>query len=169
MNPIVHLVLGGPEQALTQSVLERDPVWAAPVLWRNEFRNVLEAFMRQRDLSVSEASRAHGLAEQLLADQEFTVPPCAQTMPRPSLAWSRWREPVEVAPTPLGGSSKRAARLQGLLDLWTCSFRSDILGEGQTKSPLLHTAELWRSLPERPEMNPAAPAPALRRPVAVPQ
>lgn len=74
VNLIVYLVLGGPEQALAQRVLERDPVWAAPLLWRSEFRNVLAAFMRQRDLSVSEAWRAHGLAEQLLADQEFTVP-----------------------------------------------------------------------------------------------
>ena len=32
------------------------------------------AFMRQRDLSVSDAWRAHGLADQLLAGQEYTVP-----------------------------------------------------------------------------------------------
>ena len=63
VNLIACLLLGGPEHALAQRVLERDPVWAAPLLWRSEFRNLLAAFMRQRDLSVRDAWRAHGLAE----------------------------------------------------------------------------------------------------------
>lgn len=74
VNLIAYLLLGGPEHAVAQRVLERDPVWTAPLLWRSEFRNVLAAFMRQRGLSVSDARRAHGLADQLLAGQEFTVP-----------------------------------------------------------------------------------------------
>lgn len=74
VNLVVHLVLGGPERALAQRVLERDPVWAAPLLWRSEFRNVLATFMRQRDLSVSDAWRAHELADALLSGQEFSVP-----------------------------------------------------------------------------------------------
>ncbi len=74
VNLIAHLLLGGPEQAIGERVLERDPVWAAPLLWRSEFRSVLAAFMRRRDLSLSDAWRAHGLAEELLAGQEFAVP-----------------------------------------------------------------------------------------------
>lgn len=74
VNLVVYLILGGPEQALAERVLERDPVWAAPLLWRSEFLNVLAAFMRQRDLSVMDALQAHGLAEELLAGQEFAVP-----------------------------------------------------------------------------------------------
>jgi len=74
VNLVAYLVLGGPEQALAQRVLERNPVWAAPVLWRREFRIVLAAFMRQRDLTLRDAWRAHGLADQLLAGQEFAVP-----------------------------------------------------------------------------------------------
>ncbi len=74
VNLIAYLLLGGSQQALAQRVLERDPVWAAPLLWRSEFRNVLAAFMRQRDLRVSDAWRAHELAEQLLGGQEFAVP-----------------------------------------------------------------------------------------------
>jgi len=74
VNLIAYLLLGGPGRGLAQRVLERDPVWGAPLLWRSEFRNVLAAFMRRRDLSVSDACRAHGLADQLLAGQEFTVP-----------------------------------------------------------------------------------------------
>jgi predicted nucleic acid-binding protein len=74
VNLVAFLLLGGPERALAQRVLERDPVWAAPLLWRSEFRNVLATFMRQRDLSVSDAWRAHELAGQLLGGQEFAVP-----------------------------------------------------------------------------------------------
>lgn len=74
VNLIAYLVLGGPNQGLAQRVLERDPIWGAPLLWRSEFRSVLAGFMRQRDLTVSDAWRAHGLADQLLAGQEFTVP-----------------------------------------------------------------------------------------------
>ena len=74
VNLIAYLLLGGPEQALAQRVLERDPVWAAPLLWRSEFRNVLAAFMRQRALGVHDAWRAHELADQLLHGQEFMVP-----------------------------------------------------------------------------------------------
>ncbi len=74
VNLIAYLLLGGSDQPLAQRVLERDSTWAAPLLWRSEFRNVLAAFMRQRGLSVSNAWRAHGLADQLLAGQEFTVP-----------------------------------------------------------------------------------------------
>ena len=74
VNLVAYLVLGGPERALAQRVLERDPIWAAPLLWRSEFRNVLAMFMRQRHLSVSDAWRAHELADTLLYGQEFAVP-----------------------------------------------------------------------------------------------
>jgi predicted nucleic acid-binding protein len=74
VNLVAYLVLGGSERALAQEVLERDPVWAAPLLWRSEFRSVLATFMRHRDLSVSDAWRAHQLADELLRGQEFTVP-----------------------------------------------------------------------------------------------
>lgn len=74
VNLVAYLILGGPEQALAERVLERDPIWAAPLLWRSEFLNVLAAFMRQRDLSAMDALQAHGLAEELLAGQEFAVP-----------------------------------------------------------------------------------------------
>jgi predicted nucleic acid-binding protein len=74
VNLVSYLLLGGPVQAVAERVLQRDPVWAAPLLWRSEFRNVLAAFMRQRDLSVSNAWRAHELADQLFRGQEFAVP-----------------------------------------------------------------------------------------------
>ena len=74
VNLIAYLLLGGPDKLLAQRVLELEPTWAAPRLWRSEFRSVLAAYMRQRDLSVRDAWRAHELAEQLLEGHEFDVP-----------------------------------------------------------------------------------------------
>lgn len=74
VNLVAYLLLGGSNRGLAERVLRRDPHWGAPLLWRSEFRSVLAAFMRQRDLTIDEAYRAHDLAEQLLAGQEFTVP-----------------------------------------------------------------------------------------------
>lgn len=72
-NLIAYLLLKGPHTALAHSVLEQDPIWAVPVLWRSEFRSVLAAYMRQRDLSVREAWRAHELAEGLVGAHEYTL------------------------------------------------------------------------------------------------
>ncbi|MCC6242989.1 MAG: type II toxin-antitoxin system VapC family toxin, partial [Gemmatimonadaceae bacterium] len=74
VNLIAFLLLGGSEQPLAQQVLERDPQWAAPLLWRSEFRSVLAAYMRQRGLGLSDARRAYGLADELLAGREYAVP-----------------------------------------------------------------------------------------------
>ena len=74
VNLVAYLLLGGPETGLAQRVYEKDPIWAAPLLWRSEFRSVLAAFMRQRGLTVRDAWRAHELADGLLGGHEFSVP-----------------------------------------------------------------------------------------------
>ena len=58
---------------IAQQVLERDPTWAAPVLWRSEFRSILAAYMRQRGLEIHDAWQAHELAEGLLGAHEYTL------------------------------------------------------------------------------------------------
>lgn len=73
VNLVAYLLLGGPEQPAAQHVFKRDPHWAAPLLWRSEFRNVLAQYIRQRGLSLADAVRAHGLAEALLANREYMV------------------------------------------------------------------------------------------------
>jgi predicted nucleic acid-binding protein len=70
---VAYLLLGGPESALAERVLERDPVWAGPLLWRSEFRSILAAYLRQRGLALADAWRVHELAEALLAGNEFSV------------------------------------------------------------------------------------------------
>jgi predicted nucleic acid-binding protein len=71
VNLIAYLLLGGPEVALAQQVLEQESAWAAPILWRSEFRSILAAYMRQRGLSMSDAWQAHELAEALIGAHEY--------------------------------------------------------------------------------------------------
>lgn len=73
VNLLAYLLLGGPETGIAQQVFEKDSVWAAPILWRSEFRSILAAFMRQRGLGISEAWQAHELAEGLLGAHAYTL------------------------------------------------------------------------------------------------
>ena len=71
VNLVAALLLGGADAAVARQVLECDPDWAAPLLWRSEFRSVLAAYLRQRNLSLDDAWRAHELATKLLGRHEF--------------------------------------------------------------------------------------------------
>lgn len=54
-----------------------DPDWAAPELWRSEFRNVLALYLRQHIISLDEALTLQSEAESLIAGREFVVPSAA--------------------------------------------------------------------------------------------
>lgn len=73
VNLVAYLLLGGAQTDLAQQVLEQDPSWAAPVLWRSEFRSILAAYMRQRGLALRDAWQAHELAEGLLGANEYSL------------------------------------------------------------------------------------------------
>ena len=66
--------LPGDQTELAESVKARDRVWAAPVVWRAEFRNVLAAGLRAGWLTEAEANTAYLNAQQDLDRNEFTVP-----------------------------------------------------------------------------------------------
>jgi predicted nucleic acid-binding protein len=64
-NVIAYLFLPSEYTAHAEALLVRDPEWAAPVLWRSEFRNVLAGYMRR--------NRLQSEAEDLLAGNEYNV------------------------------------------------------------------------------------------------
>ena len=72
-NAIVHLLLGGEQTDPVRRAFGRDPEWAAPILWRSEFRNVLSTLMRRRRLVLADAVAAAREAEALLAGREWSV------------------------------------------------------------------------------------------------
>ena len=47
--------------------------WAAPILWRSEFRNILAGYMRRKALSFEQANSLQREAESLLEGAEFEV------------------------------------------------------------------------------------------------
>lgn len=54
-------------------MLERDPEWGAPILWRSEFRNILAGYLRRKVISFEQANSLQREAESLLAGLEFEI------------------------------------------------------------------------------------------------
>jgi len=72
-NVLAYLYLPTEFTAHAEALLERDPEWAAPVLWRSEFRSILAGYMRRQSLTFEEARALQTEAESLLAGNEHEV------------------------------------------------------------------------------------------------
>ena len=72
-NILAYLYLPGDRTRAAEALLEREPQWAAPALWRSEFRNILAGFLRRRHITFEQACSLQDEAESLLADSEFEV------------------------------------------------------------------------------------------------
>ena len=72
-NTIAYLYLPSRYTADVTRVLEKDGSWAAPLLWRSEFRNVLSVYLRQGSLALPMALEIQRAAQLLMADREFAI------------------------------------------------------------------------------------------------
>ena len=72
-NIICYRYMASPFSAAADAAWAKDSDWIVPILWRSEFRNALAGSIRQRALSVEEASAIANLAETMLDRKEFTV------------------------------------------------------------------------------------------------
>jgi len=72
-NVLAYLYLPGEHTAGAEAWLERDPEWAAPLLWRSEFRNILAGCLRRKTLTFDQACSLQAEAESLLEGSEFEV------------------------------------------------------------------------------------------------
>lgn len=72
-NVLAYLYLPCVHSAQAESLLERDPDWVAPRLWRSEFRNILAGYLRRGTLTFDQACRLQEEAEGLLEGSEFEV------------------------------------------------------------------------------------------------
>jgi predicted nucleic acid-binding protein len=72
-NLVAYLLLGGSGLAAAKAVFARDAEWAAPLLWRSEFRNVLAGCIRKRQINLADAERIASHAEGLLLGREHVV------------------------------------------------------------------------------------------------
>ena len=72
-NVLAYLYLPGEHTARAEALLEREPEWAAPLLWRSEFLNILAGYMRRGTLTFAQAAATQREAEGLLAGSEFEI------------------------------------------------------------------------------------------------
>ena len=71
---LVYFWLPGDFAELAEAVKDRDKVWASPVLWRSEFRNVLAGYLRRKVLTEAEANAAYLNVQKDLGANEYSVP-----------------------------------------------------------------------------------------------
>lgn len=72
-NILAYLYLPGDRTAQAEALLKSDPEWAAPVLWRSEFRNILAGYIRRNTITFAQACALQNEAESFLAGAEFEV------------------------------------------------------------------------------------------------
>lgn len=72
-NILAYLYLPGGFTSQAEALMRADSEWAAPVLWRSEFRNILAGYLRRGSLTFAQASLLQREAEDLLRDAEFEV------------------------------------------------------------------------------------------------
>lgn len=72
-NVLAYLYLPGEYTAMAEALMENDPDWAAPVLWRSEFRNILAGYLKRQNLTFEQAQALQSEAEDLLSGAEYEV------------------------------------------------------------------------------------------------
>ena len=72
-NLLVYLHVEGEHTAQAERILRKDAAWAAPLLWRSEFRNMLAGLVRGRALRIEEAVVIVRQAEQAMAGREYSA------------------------------------------------------------------------------------------------
>lgn len=72
-NIIGYLYLTSERSNQAEKALLKDPLWAAPVLWRSELRNVLALYVRKQLLRLDDAQRMMAEALRLMQDREYEV------------------------------------------------------------------------------------------------
>lgn len=72
-NVLAYLYLPGEYTAAAEGLLEQDSDWAAPILWRSEFRNILSGYLRRKAITFEQAISLQDEVESLLEGAEFEV------------------------------------------------------------------------------------------------
>ena len=72
-NIICYLFIYGDFTEISEKVLHKDHHWAAPFLWRSEFRNVLSVSVRKSLLTIEDALEIVEQAELLMRGNEYSL------------------------------------------------------------------------------------------------
>ncbi len=72
-NVVAYLLLPGPQTSQAEALLHAHPEWAAPPLWRSEWRNVLCGYLRRGLLDLQQVLALQHQAETLVIRHEEAV------------------------------------------------------------------------------------------------
>ncbi len=72
-NVISYLFLSGERSDQVEQLLAKGIHWAAPSLWRSEFRNVLASYLKQNLIDLDKAFQIISEAEQLMKGSEYQI------------------------------------------------------------------------------------------------
>jgi len=72
-NIITYLLLPTSYTSSVDSLYKIDPDWAAPVLWKSEFRNVLALYLRKEIITLEKALQIQDIAESIMAQNEYDI------------------------------------------------------------------------------------------------
>lgn len=72
-NILSYFYLSSAYSNVVERLFKTDPDWAAPALWRSEFRNVLSFYVRKKIVELDQAIDIFEAADQLLRQNEYEV------------------------------------------------------------------------------------------------
>ena len=72
-NIISYFYLPSEYSAVAEELFLKNSAWAAPLLWRSEFRNVLSYYARKQIITLQDAIQIFEIAESLLHHNEYEV------------------------------------------------------------------------------------------------
>lgn len=72
-NLIVHLTVRGEFSPLAEAVYAADASWAAPLLWRSEYRNTLMKYVQYRGMTMGSALLSLRSAQEIIGGNSYDV------------------------------------------------------------------------------------------------
>ena len=73
VNVIAYLLIVGEHTKTSEALYRADPEWAAPLLWRSEWRSILGGYLRRGQLTLSDAIERVETAQRLVRAREYGV------------------------------------------------------------------------------------------------
>lgn len=73
VNVIAYLLIPGKFTVSAENLLESDPSWAAPRLWRSELRNIFATYIRSKQIELHDALDLFQRASDLIDREEYEV------------------------------------------------------------------------------------------------
>ncbi len=72
-NLIVHLTVRGEFSPMAEAVYAADAAWAAPLLWRSEYRNTLMKYVQYRGMTMASALLSLRSAQEIIGGNSYDV------------------------------------------------------------------------------------------------